>query len=108
MVIKNILREELDNSLRMKEKYEEELSKLPSGSLQKKKIKGKDYYYKVYRDENSKVNLDYLGKGEDLPEEEIERWQQIKERRASIRSSVSQIKKQIKFLRKVLNGKEQV
>lgn len=108
MIIKNILREELDNSLRMKEKYEEELLKLPLGSLQRKKIKGKDYYYKVYRDENSKVNLEYLGKGEDLSEEEIERWRQIKERRAKIRSSISQLKKQIKFLRKALNGKEQV
>jgi hypothetical protein len=38
-VIKGVLREELENSLRMKEDYERELVKLPRGSLIKKTIK---------------------------------------------------------------------
>ncbi len=35
-IIKNVLREELQNSLRLKESYERELEKLPRGSLIKK------------------------------------------------------------------------
>ena len=33
MSIKNVLREELENSLRMQERYEDELARLPRGSL---------------------------------------------------------------------------
>ena len=40
MAIKGVLKEELDNSIKMKKKYEEELASLPVGSLIKKKIKG--------------------------------------------------------------------
>ena len=50
MAIKGVLKEELDNSIRMKEKYEQELSNLPVGSLIKKKIKGHEYYYIVLRE----------------------------------------------------------
>ena len=48
-IIKGVLREELENSLWMKEDYERELAKLPKGSLIKKKIKGHEYYYLVLR-----------------------------------------------------------
>jgi len=61
MAIKGVLREELDNSIRMKKKYEEELSNLPVGSLIRKKIKGHEYYYIVLR-ENGKVKFIYKGK----------------------------------------------
>jgi len=56
MAIKGVLKEELDNSIRMKEKYEQELAKLPVGSLIKKKIKGHEYYYIVLR-ESGKVKF---------------------------------------------------
>ena len=49
-VIKSVLKEELENSLRMKSDYERELAKLPKGSLIKKRIKGHEYYYLVFRD----------------------------------------------------------
>jgi hypothetical protein len=49
MAIKGVLKEELDNSIRMKERYEKELEKLPAGSLIKKKIKDHEYYYVVLR-----------------------------------------------------------
>jgi hypothetical protein len=63
MSIKAVLREELDNSLRMQERYEQELSKLPKGSLVKRRIKGRDYYYLVFR-EDGKVRSVYRGKPE--------------------------------------------
>ena len=48
-VIKGVLKEDLNKSLRMKKDYQRELAKLPKGSLVKKKIRGKEYYYLVLR-----------------------------------------------------------
>ena len=104
MSIKSILREELENSLRMKEKYERELSKLPKGSLVKRIIKGHEYYYLVYREEG-KVKSDYRGK---VSKSEIQKYKQAKEYRAKYRKLLSQVKKQIRFLRSTLRGKETV
>ena len=103
-VIKSILREELANSLAMQKNYERELAKLPKGSLVKKTIKGHEYWYLQVR-ENGKVKFLYKGK---LSPEEIERYEQAKQYRAKYRKLLSELKKQIKFLRKVLRGKESV
>ena len=61
MVIKSVLKEELVNSGRMKQRYEQELAKLPRGSLVKRTIKGHEYVYLVYRNEG-KVKSEYKGK----------------------------------------------
>ena len=103
-VIKSVLEEELANSLAMKKDYERELAKLPKGSLVKKKIKGHEYYYLIIR-EKGKVRFIYKGK---LSDEEIEKYKQAKEYRAKYRRLLSQIKKQIKFLKGALRGKEPV
>ena len=103
-VIKSVLEEELANSLAMKKDYERELAKLPKGSLVKKKIKGHEYYYLEVRDKG-KVRFVYKGK---LSDKEIEKYKQAKEYRAKYRKLLSQIKKQIKFLKGALRGKEPV
>ena len=104
-VIKGVLQEELENSLRMKEDYERELAKLPEGSLIKKKIKGHEYYYLVFR-KTGKVKFMY--KGKNVSEAELKKYKEAKEYRARYRRSLSQIKKQIKFLRSALRGKEPI
>jgi len=104
-VIKGVLREELENSLRMKEDYERELAKLPKGALVKKKIKGHEYYYLVLR-EKGKVKFIY--KGKTVSEAELRKYKEAKEYRAKYRKSLSQVKKQIKFLRSALRGKEPI
>ena len=103
-VIKGALKEELDNSLRMKKGYEKELAKLPRGSLIKKKIKGHEYYY-LLRREAGKVTFAYKGK---VSKEEIEKYRKAKAYRAKYRTLLSQVKKQIKFLRSSLRGKEAI
>jgi hypothetical protein len=103
-VIKSVLQEELANSLAMKKDYERELAKLPKGSLVKKQIKGHEYYYLIIR-EKGKVRFIYKGK---LSDEEIEKYKQAKEYRAKYRRLLSQLKKQIKFLKGALRGKELV
>ena len=104
MAIKSVLREELQNSLRMQKKYERELAKLPRGSLVKRNIKGHDYYYLVFRDEG-KVRSVYKGK---VSQAEIRKYESAKKYRAKYRKLLSQVKKQIRFLRSALRGKETI
>ena len=103
-VIKSVLKEELANSLAMKKNYERELAKLPKGSLVKKIVKGHEYYYLQIR-EKDKVRFIYKGK---LSDKEIQKYKQAKEYRAKYRHLLSEVKKQIKFLRSSLRGKESV
>ena len=103
--IKGMLKEELANSLAMKKNYERELAKLPKGSLIKKNVKGHMYYYLVVR-EKGKVKFIY--KGKKVSDKEIHKYKQAKEYRAKYRKLLSEIKKQIKFLRSALRGKKSV
>ena len=103
-LIKGVLREELENSIRMKDNYEKELAKLHKGSLVKKTIKGHEYYYLLLREEG-KVKFIYKGK---VSEQEIKKYQEAKKHRANYRKLLSQVKKQVRFLRSALRGKESV
>ncbi len=104
-VIKGVLKEELENSLEMKKDYERELAELPKGSLIKKEIKGRYYYYLLLR-EKGKVKFIYRGKK--VSENEIKKYEEAKKYRAKYRKLLSQVKKQIRFLRSSLRGKESV
>lgn len=103
-VIKSVLKQELDNSLAMKKNYERELARLPKGSLVKKKIKGHEYYYLQVR-EKGKARFIYKGK---LSDEEVKKYRNAVKYRAEYRKLLSELKKQIKFLRTALRGKESV
>ncbi len=103
-VIKGVLAEELENSLRMKREYEETLKRLPQGCLAKRKIKGHEYFYLVKR-VDKRVKYAYKGK---VSEEEKKKYEEAKVMRAKYRKLLSQVKKQIRFLRGSLRGKEAV
>ena len=103
-VIKNVLREELQNSLDLKEFYERALKNLPKGSLVKKCIKGHAYFYLVER-RHGKVRFTYIGK---LLPKEVEKYKKTKESRVKYRNLLSQVKQQIKYLRRVLHGKQEI
>ena len=77
-VIKGVLAEELQNSLRMRKEYESALRKLPKGCLALKNIRGHSYYYLVRRI-NKKVKYIYKGK---IPEKEINKYEEAKILRA--------------------------
>ena len=98
-VIKGVLEEELQNSIRMKKQYEKVLNELPKGSLVEKKIKGHKYYYLAIRD-SKKVKFIYKGK---ISEEEKKEYMEAKKQRANYRKLLSQINKQISFLKKTLD-----
>jgi len=103
-VIKGVLSEELQNSQRMKKEYEDALKELPQGCLVVKKIKGHEYYYLVKR-VNEKIKYVYKGK---VSEEEKKKYREAKVLRAKYRKLLSQVKKQIRFLRSSLRGKEPI
>jgi hypothetical protein len=103
-VLKGVLKEELANSLRMKQSYERELGRLPKGSLVRKTIKDHRYYYLVVRN-HGKIKFIYKGKSSG---QEIEKYRQAKQYRAKYRKNLSEVKKQIRFLRSALRGKESV
>ena len=103
-VIKGVLAEELENSIRMKKSYEEALKKLPKGSLAIKRIRGREYCYLAER-VGKKVKYKYLGK---IPDMEKKKCLESTKLRAKYRKLLSQVKKQIKFLKGSLRGKQAI
>lgn len=103
-VIKGVLAEELQNSLRMQQGYERSLQALPQGCLSRKVIGGRDYYYLVRR-EGQKVVYQYRGK---ISLEEIKLYGEAKKKRAQYRGLLSRVKKQVRYLKGALRGKEAI
>lgn len=104
-VIKGVLREELENSIRMKRDYEKALGSYLGGCFVQKKIKGHKYYYLVIRD-GEKVKFIYKGKR--LSKEDIAQLEKSKRLRKKYKQLIQKLNKQIKYLRKSLRGKEDV
>lgn len=101
-IIKGVLEQELQNSLRMQEEYEKALAALPRGVLVKKYVNGYQYYYLMTR-EGTKVRFEYKGK---LFAGEIKHFDEVKKDRAKYRKLLGEVKKRIAFLRRTLKGKE--
>ena len=101
MFIKDMLNEELQNSVQIRKDYEQALKDLPKGSLVRKVIGGHEYFYLAFRD-GKKVRFDYMGK---LDKDEIAKHEEAKKLRARYRKKLSEVDLQIKFIRKALRGK---
>ncbi len=104
-VIKGVLREELENSIRMKKGYEKALKLHPAGCFIQKQIRGHKYYYLAIRD-GKKVKFVYKGKR--LSKDEIAKLERSKRLRKKYKKSIQKLNRQIKYLRKSLHGKEDV
>ena len=104
MFIIGMLKEELENSIQARAAYRSAMDKLSKGSLVRKEIKGRSYYYLAYR-EGKKVRFDYKGK---LSEKEIKRYEKAREYRARYKKKMSEVNKQIRFIEKVISGQESV
>jgi len=101
MFIKDMLSEELQNSLQIKDDYLNAIEALPRGSLVRKVIGGIPYFYLAYRD-GAKVKFDYLGK---LSDDDVSRYAEFKKSRAEYRKRLSEVNKQIRYIEKVLRAK---
>jgi len=104
MFIKDMLKEELQNSLRIRKDFEMAMNDLPKGSLVRKIIGGHEYYYLAFR-AGGKVLFNYLGK---LDHDAVSKHAEAQKYRASYRKQISEIDMQIKFIRKALRGKDSV
>lgn len=100
MFIKDMLSEELQNSVQIRKDYERALNHLPKGALVRKVIGGHEYFYLAFRD-GGKVRFDYLGK---LDKDEVSKYEEAKMYRARYRRKLSEVNQQIKFIRKILRG----
>ena len=105
MAIMELLQEELGNSLRMAKDYERASAKLPYGSLVKKAIGGRIYYYLAHR-EKDRVKFKYLGRH--VEEKELAKYAEAKQLRAKYRRLLADVRKQVRFLRKALRAKQAV
>ncbi len=102
-VLKGVLKEELQNSLDMQKRYQEEIAKI-KGCLIRKKI-GKRYYYYLAKREGSRVRFVYKGPiSEDVKKAHAEQRKMLDK----YKGLLLQVKGQIKFLRRALRGKEAV
>ena len=102
--IKGVLAEELRRSSRMKTAYERDLRQLPVGCLVERVINGYHYIYLVKR-EKGRVRSLYLGQVSDAKKQ---RYAAAKKKRAQLRHLLSRVKKQIRYLKGVLRGKEPI
>jgi hypothetical protein len=102
MAIKELLKEELGNSLRMERGYQRELAKLPRGCIVKKIIGGRAYFYLAFRDKD-RVRFQY--KGRKMDEQEIAKYGEAKRFRVQYRKLLSDARQQIKFLNRALRIK---
>ena len=103
MAIREILDEELQNSLRMEVAYSRQLEKLPRGSLSRRVRNGHEYFYIVYR-ENGKVCLDYVGK--EVSDQMRQQYAKAKAKRAQLRKLRSEVRGQIRFIERALRAKQ--
>jgi len=101
-IFDGIVEEELNRLKSLKRQYEHELSGYIKGCLIKKNIKGHIYYYLNYRDNKKKV-FKYLGK---LNEDEVSDITKEIEKRRNIKKLNIQVKKNIRRLEKISNGKK--
>ena len=81
-LVGEVLEEEYDRSIRLSNALQKEINALPNGSLQKKNINGKDYWYLQYRD-GDKVKSKYI-KNDDI--------EQMKEKIAKRKENVKALK----------------
>ena len=102
--LRTALEAELKATEQLREQYEQELAKLPPGTLVKKNIKGNTYYYRVMR-EGNKVYHHYLGK---LSPYEVKEASASKALRLDFKKRLQTINKEIGVIGKLMKYEERL
>lgn len=102
LILKGVLKEELENAKERYSDYKKAIERLPVGVLVKKERRGHDYYYLMFR-EGKKVKFIYKGKY--VSPEELEKYANARKRRAQYKHFLIDLKKEISFLQKALNAR---
>jgi hypothetical protein len=90
-ILKGILKDSLDYYQDLDQRLRARLKELPRGSIVKRRIGRKDYYYLVYRNGRQVVS-DYVGK-----EEPVRVEKEIKERRL-IKQQLKEVEENLRML----------
>ena len=99
-IFKDVLQEEYQRLQALKDKYNEELEKLPKGSISAKNRNNQYYYYLAYRVKD-KVKFKYIGKKDS---EALSKIEEQLSKRKEIESKLEQVNNAIKDLSKSVNG----
>ena len=96
---KDILGDEKERLIELKNKISQDKSKLPRGSLVKKKRGNNYYFYRVYR-QGKKVKFKYVGKvgssAAKILSDKINRRKKLEERLQIINKELKDIKRSLK------------
>ena len=96
-----ILRQELIRLKEAEKSYVREIKKLPKGSFQRKRIKGADYVYLVFR-KGSKIVSRYL---DHLAGEDMKKLKAEIELRKKYQRLLKEVRQNMKRISKVLHGR---
>lgn len=100
--MQGVLKEELLRLKATEKSYAREIKKLPRGSLQAKRIKGREYFYLV-SSKNSKLSYRYLSS---MPEEELQKLKEDIALRKKYRDLLKDVRQDIKRITKILYGRK--
>ena len=100
-IIQHILKEELERLENLLLKYEDDLKKLPKGSISKKLRNGLLYFYRAQR-VREKVKFEYLGKESSAVVKEAIGQNQ---KRLNFLQKLRQVNKDIKEIKRASHGK---
>lgn len=103
LILKGVLKEELENAKMRYDFFRDALNKLPAGTLVKKEIRDHSYYYLMFK-KDKKVKFIY--KGKNVSGEEIQKYADAKRLRAQYIHDLSDLNKEIALLKRVLRAKE--
>ncbi len=101
-IIHGVIREEYDRLKKLNEKYIQEITLLPKGSVSKKERNGKFYFYLAFR-EKQKVITKYIGRTDSEKSKGI--IEQVKKRKI-LEDKLKKVRSNLKELDRVLNGKK--
>jgi hypothetical protein len=98
-ILKGILKDSLDYYLDMARRLRARLKELPRGSVLKRRIGRKDYYYLIYRNGHRVISR-YLGK-----EKPARIEKEIKERRL-VKQQIKEVQENLRLLRRLKSRKK--
>jgi len=100
--LKSVLHEEYERLKALLEKYNDEISALPHGSISIKKRNQKEYVYLAYRKKGN-VKFEYIGS---ISSEKSKNVVKKVKLRKEYEIKLKQVRKDLKEIEKVINGRK--
>jgi len=100
--LKSVLQEEYERLKALLEKYNDEISALPHGSISIKKRNQKEYVYLAYRKKGN-VKFEYIGS---ISSEKSKNVVKKVKLRKGYEIKLKQVRKDLQEIEKVINGKK--